>query len=222
MTILTGPSFGPAAGGKPQQLVVLCHGVGADGHDLLDLAPYFARVLPHAFFAAPDAPEPYDMAPYGRQWFSIGDLDPAKLGEGVRRAQKHLDAFIDSELLRLGVTDYALLGFSQGAMTALFTGLRRAAGPQAILAYSGALIGPESLRAELKSKPAVLLAHGAEDDLVPAFRSDDAYKTLRGCGVPVEKMIVPGLGHGLDEAGMQAGAALLQRVFTHASKPNVT
>ncbi len=213
MTILTGPVKGPAAGGAPRQLVVLCHGAGADGHDLLDLAPYFARALPHALFTAPDAPEPYDMAPYGRQWFSLADRDPAKLAEGVRRAQKRLDAFIDSELARLGLTDYALLGFSQGAMTALFTGLRRAAGPKAILAYSGALLAPDSLPAELKCRPPVLLAHGAEDDIVPPVCTANAYDTLQSCGVQVEKMIFPDLGHALDETAMQAGATLLRLVF---------
>ncbi len=78
------PSWGPADKGAPQQLIVLCHGVGADGHDLIDLAPYWGHALPHAVFVAPNAPEPFDMAPVGRQWFSIGDLDPAKLGAGVR------------------------------------------------------------------------------------------------------------------------------------------
>ena len=213
MTILSGPSWGPASGAKPKQLVVLCHGVGADGRDLIELAPIFGAALPDAHFVAPDAPEPYDMAPFGKQWFSIGDLDPAKLGLGVRRAAKALDAFLDAELARLGVSTYALIGFSQGAMTALFTGLRRIQAPSAILAYSGALIDPQTLRAEIKNHAPVLLAHGEADDIVPAFRSRDAAAFLRDAGVPAELVFSPKLGHGIDEAGLQAGAALLGRVF---------
>jgi len=216
MVKLSGPAWGPAGGGPARQLVVLCHGVGADGRDLIDLAPMLGQHLPHAAFVAPDAPEPYDMAPFGRQWFPIGNLDPARLGAGVRRAAAALDGFIEDELARLGVASYALVGFSQGAMTALFTGLRRAAGPAAILAYSGAPIDPQTLAAELKCRPPVLLAHGISDDIVPAFRSRDAETALREAGVAVETVFEPGLGHGIGEAGLAAGAALLGEVFKEA------
>ena len=67
MVMLSGPSVLPRAGGSPRQLVVLLHGLGADGRDLLDLAPLLAERLPRAAFHAPDAPQPCDMAPYGRQ-----------------------------------------------------------------------------------------------------------------------------------------------------------
>jgi phospholipase/carboxylesterase len=165
LAILTGPSWGPASNGAPEQLVILCHGVGADGNDLIDLAPYWARVLPDAIFVAPHAPEPFDMAPMGRQWFPLSNLDPAKLGVGVRRAAKVLDLFIDEQLAKYALppTAYALMGFSQGAMTALFTGLRRVNAPRAILAFSGALIAAETLRSEMKNHAPVLLGHGEAD-----------------------------------------------------------
>ena len=215
MPNLTGPSWGPAFKEAPKQLVFLCHGVGADGNDLIDLAPFWARVLPDAVFAAPDGPEPFDMAPMGRQWFSLGDLDPAKLGVGVRRAAKALDAFIDEQLAKYALppTAYALMGFSQGAMTALFAGLRRADAPRAILAFSGALIAPESLKAEMKNHAPVLLAHGEADTVVPAFRSRDAEAALRAVNVPVEAVYADDLGHGIDDIILDAGAVFLQRAF---------
>jgi phospholipase/carboxylesterase len=79
MAKLLGPATGPLAGGAPRQLVVLLHGVGADGQDLIGLAPMLAERLPHALFVAPDAPQPCDMAPYGRQWFSLQDRRPAAM-----------------------------------------------------------------------------------------------------------------------------------------------
>ena len=88
----------PSAGGPPRQLVVLLHGVGADGHDLIGLAPMLAERLPHALFVAPDAPEPCDMAPYGRQWFSLQDRRPAAMLAGARRTAPLLDDYLD-ELL---------------------------------------------------------------------------------------------------------------------------
>jgi phospholipase/carboxylesterase len=209
------PSWGPASKSAPRQLVILCHGVGADGHDLIDLAPYWSQALPDAVFVAPHGPEPFDMAPVGRQWFSIGDLDPAKLGGGVRRAARWLDATIDKQLAKYGLaeTAYALMGFSQGAMTVLFTGLRRPQAPRAILAFSGALIDPQSLPAEMKNRAPVLLAHGEKDAVVPAFRSRDAAAALGNAGVTVETVFSPKLEHGIDDIMLTAGAVFLQKAF---------
>src|SRR5262245_7412631 len=126
-TILSGPSHPPAAGGPPRQLVVLLHGYGADGADLIGLAPFFARALPHAEFIAPNAPEPCDMG-FGYQWFAIANLDPTLMPDGVRQAAPILDAFIDQALAERGLTPdrLALIGFSQGTMMALDRALRRA------------------------------------------------------------------------------------------------
>ena len=152
MAALDGPRWGPASKSAPKQVVVLCHGLGADGHDLIDLAPQWSRALPDALFVSVDAPFPHESG-FGRQWWSVGDRSPAVVEAGVRRAAGFLDAFLDAELPRLGLASeaYALMGFSQGAMTVLFTGLRRVAAPRAILAFSGALIAPERLRTTRRS-----------------------------------------------------------------------
>ncbi len=221
MNELNGPRTGPAAGGTPQQLVVLCHGLGADGHDLIDIAAAWTHAAPQAAFAAPDAPFPCDLAPMGRQWFSVADRSPAVMEQGVRRAAGFLDAFIDAELARLSLPPdaYALMGFSQGAMTALFAGLRRPVPPRAILAYSGALIAPERLAADRQAigagaPPPVLLVHGEDDDVVPVTRSRDAEAALKAAGIPVESLYCPRLGHGIDEAGLSVGGLFLQRAFS--------
>jgi phospholipase/carboxylesterase len=134
---------------------------------------------------------------------------------GVRRAAGFLDAFLDAELTRLALPPdaYALMGFSQGAMTVLFTGLRRRLAPRAILAFSGALVAPDSLAADLANRAPVLLVHGEADDVVPAQRSRDAEQALRAANVPVEAVYVPGLGHGIDDTGLAMGALALQKGF---------
>ncbi len=212
--MLDGPRWGPRDGGPPQQLVILCHGLGADGQDLIDLAPHWAEVLPHAAFAAPDAPEPCDLGPYGRQWFSVGDRSPARRLAGATAAAAALNPFIDAELARLGLPPgaYALMGFSQGAMTVLFTGLRRPTPPRAILAFSGALIGADTIP-DRPDFPPVLLVHGEDDGVVPVRSSRDAEAALRTRGIQVESLYRPGLEHGIDHPGLAAGAQVLQRVF---------
>ena len=214
MAELDGPRWGPASKAAPAQLVVLCHGLGADGHDLIDLAPTWGHALPNAAFVSVDAPFAHDSG-FGRQWWSVADRSPPVVEAGVRRAAEFLDRFIDAELQRLGLPmdRYALMGFSQGAMTVLFTGLRRASAPRAILAFSGALIAPESLATDLANHAPVLLVHGEADDVVPAQRSRDAEAALRAANVPVEAVYVPRLGHGIDDTGLAMGALTLQRAF---------
>ncbi len=215
MPLLDGPRWGPADPGPAQQLILLCHGLGADGQDLIDLAPYWGRTLPHAAFAAPDAPEACDMGPFGRQWFSLGDRAPARIAAGVAVARTALDGFIDAELTRLGLPPdaYALMGFSQGAMTALYTGLRRPVAPRGVLAFSGALVAPDRL-GEAIARPPVLIVHGEDDAVVPVERSRQAQQALEASGFAVQALYCPRLGHGIDDAGLSAGALFLQRVFS--------
>jgi len=218
MADLDGPRWGPASKAAPRQLVVLCHGLGADGHDLIDLAPSWGHALPDALFVSVDAPFVHDSG-FGRQWWSVADRSPPVMEAGVRRAAACLGPFIDAELTRLGLPAdaYALMGFSQGAMTVLFTGLRHVPPPRAILAFSGALVAPETLPGELTGRPPVLLVHGEADDVVPVSRSRDAEAALSAAGVPVEATYVPRLGHGIDDTGISLGALFLQRAFADMS-----
>lgn len=215
MQRLDGPRIAPASGGAAKQLVVLLHGVGADGADLAPLAESWAETLPDAAFIAPDAPFPCDMAPYGRQWFSLQDRDPQVMARGLAATAPTVEAFLRDELaaLDLGPDALALMGFSQGAMTALHVGLRGAVPPAAILAFSGALLSPETLAAAITARPPVLLVHGEADGVVPAWTSRVAENALRAAGVAVEAIFVPGLAHGIEETGLAAGARLLGRVF---------
>ncbi len=216
---LDGPRLGPASGRAARLLVVLCHGVGSDGSDLAALAEEIAPLLPEAAFACPDAPEPFAFAPSGRQWFPLADLAPARLEAGVRRAAPVLARFVTEEAARwgLGLNRTVLAGFSQGAMTALFTGLCLSPAPAAIAAFSGALpVLPE--RPIGSAWPPVLLVHGEDDPVVPIALSRAAEAALRTAGVPVTALWRPGLGHGIDAAGVTAFVALCRRsVAAHPS-----
>jgi phospholipase/carboxylesterase len=215
---LSGPSRKPAAGGAPRQLVILLHGLGADGNDLIGLAPYWAPLFPEAEFLAPDAPFPCDMAPFGRQWFSLQDRSPMSILAGVRAAAPILDAFIDDALegRNLDESRLALVGFSQGTMMSLYVGLRRAKALAGIVGFSGALIGSETLPQDIRSRPPVLLIHGDSDEIVPFQALSLAEQGLKAAGVRVESLICPGLGHGIDEAGLKRGGAFLRQIFANA------
>lgn len=210
---LEGPVLEPAAGGAPEQVVLFLHGVGADGNDLIGLAPSFQKTLPGALFLSPHAPFPFDLGPTGRQWFSIQDLS-IRL-DGVRRAAPILDAFIDDTLEAhgLGADRLALVGFSQGTMMSLHVGLRRAAPVAGILGYSGMLVEPERLAAEIRSRPPVMLIHGDADPVVPFSSLAGAVGALEANGLDVDSHVCPGLGHGIGADGLRLGMEFLGRVF---------
>ncbi len=208
--MLSGPSQPPAAGGAPRQLVVFLHGYGADGADLLGLAPFFAKALPHAEFLAPNAPERCGMG-FGYQWFGISNLDPALMLAGVRRAAPALDGFLDDALARRGLTtsDLALIGFSQGTMMTLDRVMRLSSPAKAVVGFSGMAVDPAARPPAGGSPPSVLLVHGTADPVVPFARLGEAERALRLAGIPVEAMARPGLAHGIDPQGAERAARFL-------------
>jgi len=220
MQALSGPSRPPASGDRPSRLVILLHGLGADGNDLIGLAPYWAALLPTTEFLSPNAPFPCDMAPYGYQWFSVQDRSPAAVLAGVRAAAPFLDGFIDNALAERGLDDgdLAVVGFSQGTMMSLFVGLRRAKPVAGILGFSGRLLAPELLARELGSRPRTLLIHGTDDPLVPYQSLAEAKAALTVAGVPVETLTCPGVGHSIDETGLRRGGSFLKEVL-YQKKP---
>ena len=219
MPALSGPSRPPASGGKPNRLVILLHGLGADGNDLIGLAPYWAPLLPTAEFLSPNAPFPCDMVPSGYQWFSSQDRSPAALLAGVRAAAPFLDAFIDDALAERGLVDadLALVGFSQGTMMSLYVGLRRSDPVAGIVGFSGRLLAPELLADELRSRPRTLLVHGTDDALVPYESLAAAEASLRNIGVSVETLTCAGIGHSIDQNGLRRGGWFLKNVLYGAT-----
>jgi phospholipase/carboxylesterase len=211
---LSGPRLPPARG-QATHLVVLCHGYGADGNDLIGLAPHWQRQLPTAAFVAPNAPERCAGAPSGYQWFAISRLEPSEMQRGVESAAGLLNAFLDAELARLGLGPdrLALVGFSQGTMMSLHVGLRRAVKPVAIVGYSGLLARGAALEALPADTPPILMVHGDADQMIPADAMLDSAMALGAAGACVQWHIAAGLGHGIDQVGLQMGGAFLSAAF---------
>jgi phospholipase/carboxylesterase len=220
MTALDGPRIAPRSG-TARQLVVFLHGYGADGNDLISLGRAWQPLLPDAAFVSPNAPEPVTGAPMGRQWFGLTFRDPDERWRGVQKARPALDQFLDAELAKHGLpgTALALVGFSQGTMMSLHTGLRRAAPPAAIVGYSGVLVTPAneeaaaSAMADIRARPPVLLVHGDRDDLIPPQALFMSAQGLGAAGLTVEWHLSQGIGHGIDGAGLELGGRFLQRAF---------
>ncbi len=226
---LSGPMQPPASGGAARHAVVLLHGYGADGNDLIGLAPLFAENLPDAAFFSPHAPELFELAPFGRQWFTLQGYDPDMLRrdpdrlasvfttmyEGAQKSAGPLNAYLDQILTDLNLDPHALalIGFSQGTMMAMHVGLRRLPQIGAIVGYSGALVGSQHLSEEGQAAPPVLLVHGSVDEVVPVAALTHMQRVLDEQGITYTAHIVPDHGHGIEQVGATLGRSFLHQVL---------
>jgi phospholipase/carboxylesterase len=204
-----------AVSGTTRSLVVFLHGYGANGADLFSLSRPLSTLLRDSAFAAPDAPAPCEMGGPGFQWFGLmGPGGRMEIREsGVDEAAPVLAAYLAAELARyrLDSSRLALVGFSQGTMMSLQVGLRTVPAPAAIVGFSGMMLAPDRLLREPHGSPPVLLVHGTADQVVPFAALADAEAALKAAAIPVETLVRPGLGHGIDDEGLRAAAAFLTR-----------
>ncbi|MDQ0252384.1 phospholipase/carboxylesterase [Sphingomonas kyeonggiensis] len=210
-----GPRLAPLSGAKPDALVILIHGYGSNGDDLISLARMIQPALPHAAFVAPNAPARMPGLAEAYQWWPIDTFSMAERAAGADAAAPGLDAFITQELKDAGLPSgrVLLIGFSQGTMMALHVGLRRSEALAGIIGISGMLVAPERLPSDIASRPPVLLIHGTEDDVVP-FRSMSLASTaLAEASVPVEAHVSPGVAHSVAQDGLAAAAAFASRLL---------
>src|SRR5436190_10139670 len=180
-----------APGEQPSLAVVLCHGYGASGTDLVPLAqPVLTtaavQTRPKVVMIFPAAP--LDLAeqgvPGGRAWWPV-DLDrlvnrrtPELMAqfrqacpEGLRESRERLLALLTEAGKHFELTSdrFVLGGFSQGAMLATDVALRLKKAPAGLVVLSGALINEEQWRRlALERGPlAVVQSHGKYDSILP-------------------------------------------------------
>jgi phospholipase/carboxylesterase len=187
--------------------VLLLHGFGSNGADMISLAPHWQDALPDALFLAPHAPQRCGMMSIGYQWWGLSAFDAHALAAGAASAAPAIDAFIDRKLAqyKLSEQNLALVGFSQGTMMALHVGLRRERQVAAIVGYSGMLTGAAKLASSDYTRPPVLLVHGSADSVVPVAALHAAERELRRMGVEVKAHVSSGMGHSVDPVGLRLG-----------------
>jgi phospholipase/carboxylesterase len=181
---------------SPGASIIWLHGLGADGHDFVDVVPELALpgrpgmrfVFPHAPMRPVTINDGYVM----RAWYDIRDDSGVRREEpaGVRASQKAIEALIEREKER-GVPAAAIVlaGFSQGGAMALYTGLRYGERLAGVMALSCSLPLADTLAAE--AAPAnrdvpIFMAHGTHDPMIPMARALRAREVLTGLGYRLE------------------------------------
>jgi phospholipase/carboxylesterase len=216
VTTLSGPMLPPRSGGAPKQLMVLLHGYGADGRDLISLGHEWGRLWPDMLFVSPDAPTPCGGGGPGFEWFVI-DFDRRDLARkiGLPLAAPMLVNFLIDLWAQTGIgpAQTVLVGFSQGAMMALHVGTsldRQLAG---IVAFSGAFSPADGFETGRFAKPPVALIHGAADQVVDPSESRAAAEVLTAGGFDVSLHISPGVAHGIAPDGLDFATSFLFAQF---------
>ncbi|OIN85808.1 MAG: hypothetical protein AUJ12_07670 [Alphaproteobacteria bacterium CG1_02_46_17] len=209
-------THGPSSGQPPKSLVILLHGYGSNGEDLISLAPYWDRDVPDAVFVSPDAPFGCEIG-FGYQWFSLQSWAPLAMLSAAERTAGLLNTFIDEQMQAYNIpaSKVAFVGFSQGTMMSLFVAPRRKEPIAGVLGFSGALLGGEGLIGQQSiSRTKVHLVHGEMDPVVPVGAWLHATETLRQAGFDVSGHTTPGLAHSIDEKGIHEGGEFLKRILT--------
>ncbi|TDK50820.1 alpha/beta hydrolase [Antarcticimicrobium luteum] len=213
--VLTAGRKGPLSG-DTRSIVVFLHGYGANGADLLGLADPLGEHLPDTLFVAPDAPENCAGAPFGFQWFPIPWLDGSSEEEaerGMQAAVEDINAFLDALMVDEDVLpeQVVLFGFSQGTMMSLHVAPRREDAVAGIVAFSGRLLSPETLKDEVVSRMPVLLVHGDQDEMVPPQSLPETAEALQQAGFrDVFAHVMKGTGHGIAPDGLSVALAFMR------------
>jgi phospholipase/carboxylesterase len=226
------------AGKKPSLAVVLCHGFGAPGTDLVGLAePLLTtqRALAEkAVFIFPRAP--LDLAdrgiPGGRAWWWV-DLDELinrrspevaarfrrECPPGLAPAREALLKLLAEASRQFGLTTdrFVLGGFSQGAMLAADVALRLPVAPAALCVLSGALVNEVEWRplALARGPLTVLQSHGRYDSILPFPLAESLLDLLVEAGADVDFLPFNG-EHEIPLGVLHRLADLLQRLASAA------
>jgi phospholipase/carboxylesterase len=187
-------------GGGDGPVVVLLHGFGAPGEDLVPL--WRVMDVPEGTrFVFPAAPLEIDGEWGGRAWWMIdvmalqmammsGRARDLAIGvpEGLPEARAQMSAFLDEIDARLQPSKLVLGGFSQGAMLSLDVALHRPGKLDGLVLLSGTLLAESEWVARMPSRKSlpVFQSHGAHDPLLPFSAAERLRDLLTQAGIAVD------------------------------------
>ena len=214
-------------GGGEGPVVVLLHGFGAPGDDLVPLWRVLAAP-PGTRFVFPEAPLDLGDRSLGRAWWWI-DLeermrrqefgekrDTTEVPEGLDVARAHVEAFLDAleGALRPPRGKIVLGGFSQGAMLGLDVALRSARPLAGLALLSGTPVATEEWAKCFDGRRGlpIFMSHGQDDPILPFDLAGELRDTLASHGMSVEWVPFRG-GHGIPSNVVDGLGAFLRRVL---------
>ena len=203
----------PLSKEKPKNAIILCHGYGGDGKDISLLANYWKTHLPNTIFICPDAPEQCSVNAKGFQWFDLTNEDVDQILSKSIAAEIKLNKFIDEvkEKNNLNSDQIGIVGFSQGCMIGLQTGIKRKDKIKCIIGYSGKIINTKHLEQNINSRPEIILMHGEEDKVVPISFLLEAKEFFNKNQYKIETKIFKNCEHRIPSEGSSIGLGFIKK-----------
>ncbi len=103
MQQLDGPSLSPLSGGAPKQLVVLLHGYGSNGADLISLAPMWRQSAPRRAVRRAQCSRALPRRARRLSMVGAARSRPSPRSPPARAAAPVLDAYLDGLLAEHGL-----------------------------------------------------------------------------------------------------------------------
>jgi len=203
----------PISKEKPKNAIILCHGYGGDSKDISLLASYWRAHLPETIFICPDAPEKCMVSSSGFQWFDLMNQTQDQILAKSLVAEIKLNKLIDEakEKNDLNANQIGIVGFSQGCMISLQTGIKRKDKVKCIVGYSGKIIDTKHLEKNINSKPEIILMHGEKDEVVPISFLLEAKEFFSKNEYKIETKIFKNCEHRIPTEGSSAGLEFLKK-----------
>lgn len=206
---LTGPESLPKNKTNEKILIVLFHGYGQTGSDILHtLGTDLHSAFSHAYLFAPNAPNSSFENDGGLDWLSYeGEwVDESILKELYKREQSY-NQCIDAKLRELNIHDnkLILIGFSQGARLILHLGFKRKKPCAGILCFSGKMTLPYEALKNAASYPRVCLINGDDDKVIQHIEQDITAKAIVDAGGNVEIHRVLSMEHEINKESIALG-----------------
>ena len=128
-------------------------------------------------------------------------------------ASEKLNTFLDqvANNFQLKSSNLALVGFSQGCMISIQTGLQRKEQINCIIGYSGKVINQKYLIKNINSKPKIFLMHGTNDAIVSPNHLLEAKDYLKICGFVIKTKLFKICEHNIPVEGTSLGLAFLKK-----------
>ena len=199
---------------KPEGLLCIFHGYGADRENLYDIGLALSQACPKKLILIPNALQRFEGGGGGYQWFSLRDYRQAAMSKELSVTAPIVFSWLKKKLDELSLTEEALelVGFSQGAMVSLYLASSGLIKPEKILAYSGLFIPPIIKNSQEKNTQ-LLAIHGSADQVLTLDMTKKSYNLLKEYGLKHSLIVEKDLGHSISNRGIKAGIDFISQTL---------